>query len=373
MAEFGETRINWGLHILRFQQNKEWVSICSDPELLKAQVSLKAMEKLCGKEDVVYLLELQTLFESATTEKEKKPGQMVTTLLKKFAGVFQMPNNLPPKRSREHAITLQEGSSPINVRPYRYSHTQKNEIEKLVKEMLQAGIIRPSISPFSSPVLLVKKKDGGLRFCVDYRAVNKSTISDRYPIPVIEELLDELAGATIFSKLDLKSGYHQIRVRAGDVGKTAFKPHEGHYEFLVMPFGLTNAPVTFQSVMNDIFKPYLRRFVLVFFDDILVYSKNEAEHKEHLRVVLQLLKDHQFYANEKKCAFGQLEIAYLGHVISGWGVAADPEKIVAVKQWPQPRNITSLRGFLGLTGYYRRFVEGYRKIARLLTDLLKKG
>ncbi|XP_056863923.1 uncharacterized protein LOC130511101 [Raphanus sativus] len=282
LAKLGETRINWGLHILRFQKAEKWVSICSDPGLLKAQVSLNAMEKLCEKEEIVFLLELQTLFDSENVTKEKRPSSAVTSLLQKFKGVFQMPKGLPPTRSREHAITLQEGTSPINVRTYRYSHHQKNEIEKLVREMLQAGIIQPSISPFSSPVLLVKKKDGGLRFCVDYRAVNKRTIPDRYPIPVIEELLDEVAGATIFSKLDLKSGYHQIRVRAEDVGKTAFKTHEGHYEFLVMPFGLTNAPATFQSVMNDIFKPYLRKFVLVFFDDILVYNKNETEHKENL-------------------------------------------------------------------------------------------
>lgn len=373
LAKLGETRINWGLHIMRFQVSDKWVAICGDPSLLKEKVSLNSMEKLVEKEEVGYLLELQALFEATPgSDKTQKPSREVSKLLKEFESVFNMPPGLPPKRNREHAITLQAGTSPINIRPYRYSHIQKDEIEKLVSEMMQAGIIRPSISPFSSPVLLVKKKDGGFRFCVDYRAVNKSTIQDRYPIPVIEELLDELAGAACFSKLDLKSGYHQIRVKEDDVCKTAFKTHEGHYEFLVMPFGLTNAPATFQSVMNDIFKPYLRRFVLVFFDDILVYSKSEAEHQEHLRIVLNVLRQHRFYANEKKCAFGQASVSYLGHIISAKGVSVDPEKIEAVKQWPPPKNVTALRGFLGLTGYYRRFVLDYGRIARPLTNLLKK-
>ncbi|PKU61643.1 RNA-directed DNA polymerase [Dendrobium catenatum] len=272
LQTLGDTKVNWGALTMELMVEGRKVVIKGDAGLSKSLVSLKTMVKDIQLAGGGYLVELHSL-EEARVEEGRDIPLSIQPLIQQFQEVFQPPQGLPPLREQEHAIVLKEGVSPISVRPYRYPQFQKDEIERLIREMLEAEIIRPSISPFSSPVLLVKKKDGSWRFCVDYRALNKETVPDKFPIPIIDELLDELSGTVIFSKIDLKSGYHQIRMKKEDVPKTAFRTHEGHYEFLVMPFGLTNAPATFQALMNKVFKPYLRRFVLVFFDDILVYSR----------------------------------------------------------------------------------------------------
>jgi hypothetical protein len=226
------------------------------------------------------------------------------------------------------------GVQPVNVKPYRYSPQQKDEIEKQIKDMLQEGIIQISQSPFASPILLVKKKDGSWRFCVDYRQLNVVTVKDRYPMPIVDELLDELAGAQYFTKLDLHSGYHQIRMVPQDEIKIAFKTHSGHYEFMVMPFGLSCAPATFQAAMNSIFAPLIRKIVLVFVDDILIYSKSLEELVQHLNEVFSLLVAHKLFLKKKKCSFAQTSLKYLGHIIGTHGVATDPSKIAAVEHWP---------------------------------------
>lgn len=296
----------------------------------------------------------------------------VQQLLDQHATVFKDPQTLPPHRALDHAIHLVSGAVPVNYRPYRYSPLQKDEIERQVAEMLKAGIITPSISHFASPVLLVKKKDGTWRFCVDYRRLNAITIKSKFPLLVIDELLDELGGAKWFSKLDLKAGYHQIRMREEDEYKTAFKTHHGQFQFRVVPFGLATAPGTFQCNMNVFLAGPNRKYVLVFMDDILVFSMTLEDHIQHLRSVFEILAENQLCVKQSKCVFAQQSMEYLGHIISDQGVATDPAKTEAMIKWHVPTNVTELRGFLGLTGYYRKFVRNYGLMAKPLTALLKK-
>lgn len=310
--------------------------------------------------------------DSSLQQKDIIPS-FLTGLLQKYKDIFATPNCLPPARTCDHSISLVPDAKIVNQRSYRLPHHQKDAMEKIIAQLIAQQVIRNSVSPFSSPALLVKKKDYTWRLVNDFRKLNAQTIKNKYPIPVIEDLLDELHGAKIFSKIDLRSGYHQIRMKEEDIPKTAFNTHMGHFEYLVMPFGLTNAPATFQSLMNTLLAPFLRKFSLVFFDDILIYSKTEADHIHHLSQIFQVLRENKLSAKMEKCTFGQKSVEYLGHILQGDGVATDPSKIMAISQWPSPTNITELRSFLGLTGYYRRFIQNYGIICRPLFDSLKKN
>ncbi|GJV56342.1 putative reverse transcriptase domain-containing protein [Tanacetum coccineum] len=222
------------------------------------------------------------------------------------------------------------------------------ELSEQLQELSDKGFIRPSSSLWGAPVLFVKKKDGSFWMCIDYQELNKLTVKNRYPLPRIDDLFDQLQGSSVYSKIDLRSGYHQLRVREEDIPKTAFRTRYGHYEFQVMPFGLTNAPAVFMDLMNRVCKPYLDKFVIVFIDDILIYSKDEKEHEEHLRLILELLKKEELHFN------------------------VDPAKIESIKDWASPKTPTEIRQFLGLAGYYRRFIEGFSKIVKPMTKLTQK-
>ncbi|KAJ9518617.1 hypothetical protein QJQ45_018645, partial [Haematococcus lacustris] len=279
-------------------------------------------------------------------------------LVQQYPSVF--PKELPavqdmPRRSVDHTIHL-TGPAPSPRPIYRMSQPELDQLKKQLDDLLAKGFIRPSTSPFAAPVLFVRKKDGSLRLCVDFRALNQQTLKNR---------------AQVFSKIDLRSGYHQIRVAEDDIPKTAFRTRYGHYEFTVLPFGLCNAPATFQQLMNDVFKPHLDDFVLVYLDDILVFSKSAADHERHLHLTLSLLRQHQLCANLAKCAFWLDTVDFLGHVVSAAGIQPDPTKVKAVLDWPAPQDKHQLRSFLGTANYYRRLLHHHAHRVLPLTDLLR--
>ncbi|WVZ97710.1 hypothetical protein U9M48_043224 [Paspalum notatum var. saurae] len=298
----------------------------------------------------------------------------VANILQEYADVFpkDLPMGLPPLRGIEHQIDLIPGAQLPNRAPYRTNPDETKEIQRQVQELLNKGYIRESLSPCSVPVLLVPKKGGSWRMCVDCRAINNITIRYRYPIPRLDDMLDELSGANFFTKIDLRSGYHQIRMKLGDEWKTAFKTKFGLYEWLVMPFGLTNAPSTFMRLMNEVLRPFIGLFVVVYFDDILIYSKSMDEHLEHLSAVFDTLRAAHLFANMEKCIFCTQRVSFLGYVVTTHGIEVDSSKIAAIQEWPTPTTVTQLRSFLGLAGFYRRFVRDFSSIAAPLHELTKK-
>jgi transposase InsO family protein len=313
--------------------------------------------------------------QTSSSGDEEDPMARVPPEYHDYADVFseQEARHLPPHRPYDHKIDLEDGATLPTGCVYNMSEVELKTLKDYIDEMLGKGFIRSSRSPVGAPVLFVKKKDGSLRLCVDYRALNKITRKNKYPIPLIGNLIDRLNGAKYFTKIDLRAGYNNIRIAPGDEWKTAFRTRYGSFEYLVMPFGLTNAPATFQSFMNDIFHDLSDEFVVVYLDDILIYSNTLEEHRRHVRTVLQRLRRFNLHAKPEKCDFHVDSVEYLGVIVSPEGVKMDPSKINVIMNWPAPKTVKELQAFLGFTNFYRRFIDNYSGITVPLTRLLRKN
>jgi hypothetical protein len=298
-------------------------------------------------------------FQGCDTKLKSDLYEVVT----QYDEMFKEPKGLPPKRGVQHEIQLQQDSPLPNIGMYRMSVMENAEIKKQIQELLDKGVIVPSSSPCGSPIVLVPKKDGTWRMCVDFRALNKITVKNRYPLPRIDDLLDQLKDAKYFTKLDLRSGYHQIRIAEGDTWKTTFKTKQGLFEWMVMPFGLCNAPATFMRVMNDVLRPFLDDCVIVYLDDILIFSKSREEHIKHVKQVLDVLRKEQLFLKLSKCEFGKTSLIYLGHIVGGGELKIDPSKVKVILEWPKPSNVTEVRSFLGAAQYWRKFIANFSSIA----------
>lgn len=296
--------------------------------------------------------------------KEKKPDKTnvfegcnakqkvdIEKVVSEYDVLFQEPKGLPPKKGIVHDIILHQDVPLPNIGIYRLSALENAEIKKQMQELLKKGFIRPITSPCGSPIVLVRKKDGSWRMCIDYQALNKITIKNHYPFPRIDDLLDQLKEVVYFTKLDLHSGYHQVRVVEKDAWKTAFRTKQGLYEWLVMPFGLTNAPAIFMRLMNDVLRPFLDDFFIVYLDDILIFSKTWEEHLKHVKKTLDVSKREKLYVKLSKCEFGKTSLNYLGHIVWGGELKIDPSKVEVIVNWPKPRSATEVRSFLGAAQY----------------------
>lgn len=278
---------------------------------------------------------------------------------------------LPEHHPMEHWIKIEPGAEPPWGPVYPLGEPELETLREYLDSSLEKGWIRRSISPAGAPILFAPKKDGALRLCVDYHGLNKVTVRNRTPLPLITETLDRLRHSKVFTKLDLKDAYHCIRIREGDEWKTAFRTRYGHFEYMVMLFGLTNAPATFQAYINQALIGLVDVICIIYLDDILVFSEDPAEHTTSVRRVLNRLRTHQLYANLAKCTFKESEVEFLGFLVRPHGITMDPSRVTTVSEWPTPKSTCDIQVFLGFANFYRRFIKGYSRLAGPLTDLLK--
>ncbi|GBG90897.1 hypothetical protein CBR_g51405 [Chara braunii] len=341
------------------------------PSIWCQVVTAKSFRATCGYEQLeeIGVCFLRTVAVTDASPTDLSPDPQVVRWLDEFADIFETPPGVVPDRPISHEIILEVGAVPPKGCIYRMSEEELEVLRAQLDDLLAKGWIRPSSSPYGAPVFFVRKKNKDLRLCIDYRKLNAQTVKNVRPLPRIDDLLERLGGAKYFSKLDLKSGYHQISIRPNDRYKSGFKTWYGHFEWVVMPFGLTNAPTTFQATMTNESRAMLDRFVLVYLDDILVYSRTLEDHLGHLRRVLETLRRAKYKANHDKCEFVRQELEYLGHFVTPRGISPLSDKTQAIQEWSEPRNVTDVRSFLGLAGYYQRFIKGYSKIAAHLTKL----
>lgn len=307
--------------------------------------------------------------------KEQSATPEIPEPYKKFEHLFQEvvdEQALPKHQPWDHEIVLQEGKTPTFGPIYQLSDRELMVLREYIDKSLAKGYIRPSKSPAGYPIMFVPKKDGTDRLCVDYRQLNDITVKNRYPLPNIKELRDRLSRAKIFTALDLRDGYHLIRIKEGEEWKTAFRTRYGHYEYTVMPFGLTNAPATFQELINNVLRPYLDITVIAYLDDILIYSENEEQHTGHVLEVLQALDEYSLRLKLKKCEFHKTKVNFLGYVVGTHGVQMSEEKIEVIKNWPTPTTVTEIQSFLGFVNFNREFIKDYSKIAIPMTRLTRK-
>jgi hypothetical protein len=338
--------------------------------LMSGKELLMKMEK---KKDPQFFVVRNPRIVLTNTRVDDLPDE-IQELLEEFVDIIvdELTHSLPLMRRMSHHIDLIPGASLPNKDAYRLTLQENEEVKRQVQELLDKGLVRESLSPCAVPTVLSPKKDGGWIMCIDSRAINKITIRYRFPLPRMDDLMDCLSGEKYFSKIDLKSRYHQIRMREGDEWKTAFKTKEGLYEWLVMSFGLTNAPSTFMRLMNEVLREFIRKFIIVYLDDILIYSKSEAEHLKHLAIVMRKLQQEKLLINMKKSSFMKTEIIYLGFFISANELRMDPDKVEVIKNWPSSRNVFEVRSFHGLASFYQKFIRSFSGISAAMMDIVNK-